>query len=79
MYSCGENLYFLHRHQCKTCGIICECESNFDGNPSILHLSDLQKLLKCLSAYCNNCNNYMLLYDITKQNYSDHNLRNIIT
>jgi hypothetical protein len=25
----------LHRHQCRTCGIICECESSLDCNPSI--------------------------------------------
>ena len=37
----------LHRHQCKTCGIICECESNLDCNPSIL-----------MNYICLTCRNY---------------------
>ena len=24
-----------HLHQCKTCGIICECKSNVECNPAI--------------------------------------------
>ena len=37
----------LHRHQCKTCGIICECESSLDCNPNIF-----------MNYICVTCRNY---------------------
>ena len=43
----GRDIIISHRHQCKTRGIICECESHLDCNPDIF-----------MNYICVTCRNY---------------------